>query len=44
MQRLVQLADAPRLPAIYNFTGFVDLGGLLSYSADFTELQRQAAI
>ena len=44
MQRLVQLADASRLPAIYNFTGFVDLGGLLSYSADFTELQRQAAI
>jgi putative tryptophan/tyrosine transport system substrate-binding protein len=44
MQRLVQLADASRLPAIYNFTGFVDLGGLLSYSANFTELTRQAAI
>jgi putative ABC transport system substrate-binding protein len=44
MQRLVQLADASRLPAIYNVTGFVDLGGLLSYSANFTELTRQAAI
>ena len=42
---VVQLADAVRrLPAIYNFTGFVDLGGLLSYSANFTELTRQAAI
>jgi putative tryptophan/tyrosine transport system substrate-binding protein len=44
MQRLVQLADESRLPAIYNFTGFVDLGGLLSYSANFAELHRQAAV
>jgi putative tryptophan/tyrosine transport system substrate-binding protein len=43
-EKLVELAAASRLPAIYNATGFVDLGGLLSYSANFTELLQETAI
>jgi putative ABC transport system substrate-binding protein len=43
-RKLVELADKWKLPAIYQVTGFVEMGGLLSYSANFTELQRQAAI
>jgi ABC-type uncharacterized transport system substrate-binding protein len=32
-----------KLPAIYQ-TGYVDMGGLLSYSANFDELARQSAV
>jgi putative tryptophan/tyrosine transport system substrate-binding protein len=32
------------LPAIYQATGFVDMGGMLSYSANTSELFRGAAL
>jgi putative ABC transport system substrate-binding protein len=43
-QDIVDLADHWRLPAIYQATGFVEKGGLLSYSANFADLSRQGAI
>jgi ABC-type uncharacterized transport system substrate-binding protein len=33
-----------RLPAIYQNTGFAEMGGLLTYSANFPEMFRRAAI
>jgi putative tryptophan/tyrosine transport system substrate-binding protein len=43
-RKLVELAMQWKLPAMYSVTGFVEMGGLLSYSPNNTELQRQAAI
>jgi putative ABC transport system substrate-binding protein len=43
-QKIVELADQWRLPAIYQISGFVEMGGLLSYSANYTEQIQQAAI
>jgi putative ABC transport system substrate-binding protein len=43
-QKIVELADQWRLPAIYQITGFVEMGGLLSYSQNYTELVQRAAI
>ena len=43
-QKIVELADKWRLPAIYQITGFVDMGGLLSYGQNWTELFQHAAI
>jgi putative ABC transport system substrate-binding protein len=43
-QRAVELADQWRLPAIYQVSGFVEMGGLLSYGQNYTELFQQAAI
>jgi putative tryptophan/tyrosine transport system substrate-binding protein len=42
-QRFVQLALKYRLPGIYWDLSYVEAGGLMSYSADFTELRRRAA-
>jgi ABC-type uncharacterized transport system substrate-binding protein len=42
-QPFVQLALNYRLPGIYWDRSYVDAGGLMSYSADFTELRRRAA-
>jgi putative tryptophan/tyrosine transport system substrate-binding protein len=42
--KLVELAVHWKLPAIYQVTGFVEMGGLLSYSANAIEQQREAAI
>ncbi len=42
-QRFVQLALNYRLPGIYWDRSYVEVGGLMSYSADFTELRRRAA-
>jgi putative ABC transport system substrate-binding protein len=42
-QRFVQLALNYRLPGIYWDRSYVEAGGLMSYSADFTELRRRAA-
>ena len=44
IQKIVELADQWRLPAIYQITDFVEMGGLLSYSRNSTELLQQAAI
>jgi putative ABC transport system substrate-binding protein len=43
-RRIVELANEWRLPAIYQVTDRVDMGGLLSYGPDFHELWRQAAV
>jgi putative ABC transport system substrate-binding protein len=43
-QKLVELAIKWKLPAIYQVSGFVELGGLLNYSANFPELMRETAI
>jgi putative tryptophan/tyrosine transport system substrate-binding protein len=42
-QQLVELSNRSRLPAIYMETGFVAVGGLISYGPNFTELFRRAA-
>jgi putative ABC transport system substrate-binding protein len=41
--KLVQLSDKWRLPTIYQATGFIEIGGMLSYSANTSELFRGAA-
>jgi putative ABC transport system substrate-binding protein len=42
--RIVELANERRLPAIYQVGDFVDMGGLMSYGADFHKHFRQAAV
>jgi putative tryptophan/tyrosine transport system substrate-binding protein len=43
-RRLIgELAARCRLPAIYPFRSFVEVGGLMAYGVDLTELFRQAA-
>jgi putative ABC transport system substrate-binding protein len=42
-QIIVTLAAQARLPAIYPFREFVDVGGLMSYSVDFAAMFRDAA-
>jgi putative ABC transport system substrate-binding protein len=44
VRKLVELPDHWRLPAIYQATGFVDMGGLMSYSANTDELFRHVAV
>jgi putative ABC transport system substrate-binding protein len=43
-RRIIELADEWRLPAIYQASDFVDMGGLLSYGPDFHDSLRQAAV
>ena len=43
-KRIVELARKYRLPAIYFQKEFVDVGGLMSYGADFEDLYRRAAV
>ena len=43
-KRIVELAVKYRLPAIYPQKEFVDVGGLMSYGADFDDLFRRAAV
>lgn len=42
-RRLAELAARFRLPAIYGARGFVEAGGLVSYSASFSDNYRRAA-
>ena len=42
-QLIPELADQARLPAIYPYREFVEAGGLIAYSPDFTELARRFA-
>jgi putative ABC transport system substrate-binding protein len=37
------LADRSKLPAIYQFSAFVELGGLASYGADLKIISRKSA-
>jgi putative tryptophan/tyrosine transport system substrate-binding protein len=43
-QRIVEFMMASRLPAIYPYPEFAAAGGLISYSPDFDDLFRQAAV
>ena len=43
-RRLVELAARHRLPAVYTFKAYVDVGGLMSYGPDISDLFRRAAI
>jgi putative tryptophan/tyrosine transport system substrate-binding protein len=43
-QRIVEFMMASRLPAIYAFPEFAEAGGLLSYSPEYNDLFRQAAV
>ena len=43
-RKIVELANEWRLPAIYQVTGFAELGGLLTYSANLPEMFRRAAV
>jgi putative ABC transport system substrate-binding protein len=43
-QRIVEFMNASRLPAIYAYSEFAEAGGLISYSTDFDDLFRQAAV
>jgi putative ABC transport system substrate-binding protein len=43
LPRLIALAAERRLPALYGWSFAVKQGGLISYSADFFEIWRQAA-
>ena len=42
-QRIVEFMTANRLPAVYPYSEFAEIGGLISYSPDFDNLFRQAA-
>jgi putative ABC transport system substrate-binding protein len=41
---LVELALRNGLPAIYGFRGWVEVGGLVSYGPNYTEVYRRAAV
>ena len=41
---IVDLAAKARLPAMYGDAGFVEVGGLMSYAANFAEQYRRAAV
>ena len=43
-KRIVELAGKYRLPAIYPQDEFVEVGGLMSYGPDYTDLYRRAAV
>jgi putative ABC transport system substrate-binding protein len=43
MGRIVEFAASRKLPAIYPFRGFADIGGLMSYGPDLKDLFRRAA-
>ena len=42
-RRIVELATKQRLPSMSQDRAFVELGGLLSYGANITELSRRGA-
>jgi putative ABC transport system substrate-binding protein len=42
-RRLVDLAAKNRLPAVYSWREFVDVGGLMAYGANLADLFRRAA-
>ena len=42
IRKLVDLANEWRIPAVWQIGSYADMGGLLSYSADFNEIGRDA--
>ena len=43
LHEIIEFAAIHRLPAIYNYRGYVEAGGLMSYGADWADLWRHAA-
>jgi putative ABC transport system substrate-binding protein len=43
-QKLVNLAEKSRLPTMYHSSGFVEVGGLMSYGVNNADLYRRAAV
>ena len=43
-RKLVDLANEWRIPAVWQISSYADMGGLMSYSADFNEIGRQSAV
>jgi putative ABC transport system substrate-binding protein len=43
-KRIVDLASKSRIPAMYGERSFVEVGGLMSYAANFVEQYRRAAV
>jgi putative ABC transport system substrate-binding protein len=43
-RRITELAAKRRIPVMYNQSGFVEAGGLMSYGTDLTDIFRRAAI
>ena len=43
-RRIAELAARSRLPAIYGLRSYVEVGGLMSYSADIIDMFRRAAV
>ena len=43
-EAVTALAASVRIPAVYSNTAFSTVGGLVSYSADFLEISRRAAV
>jgi putative ABC transport system substrate-binding protein len=41
--RIHTLSLSAQLPTVYGFRGYVEVGGLISYGADFTDLFRRTA-
>ena len=41
--RIHMLSLSAQLPTVYGFRGYVEVGGLMSYGADFTDLFRRTA-
>src|SRR5262249_29435702 len=41
---IVGLVDGARIPALYPFRGYVELGGLISYGWDFDETYKHLAL
>ena len=42
--RIADLATKSRLPAMYSWRGFVEVGGLVSYGPDINDVWRRAAV
>jgi ABC-type uncharacterized transport system substrate-binding protein len=43
LKRITELAANARIPAVYPYRAFVDVGGLMAYSTDLLDVQRRCA-
>jgi putative ABC transport system substrate-binding protein len=43
-RRVAELVTRSRLPAMYDFRQYVEVGGLIAYDTDFVEIWRRAAV
>jgi putative tryptophan/tyrosine transport system substrate-binding protein len=42
--RIAELAKTSRLPAMFHLRRFVEMGGLISYGAEYTDMFQQSAV